>query len=124
MGSRFALAAESPLHERVRTLLLAATTADTIVTDQIDGLPSRVLRTELAVALAASSDYRAGRLSPGADTFAALRGGDIEKGVVAIGQVVGAIRDTPTCASIIDRVVRQAETIIARRAHDTVNPRI
>jgi nitronate monooxygenase len=122
MGSRFVLAAESPIHERVRELLLAATDADTIVTDQIDGLPSRVLRTDLALALAASSGYQIGDVSPGADTFSALRLGDIERGVVAIGQVVGALSDVPTCAEIVDRVVTQAEALIARRAQENVNP--
>jgi NAD(P)H-dependent flavin oxidoreductase YrpB (nitropropane dioxygenase family) len=95
---------------------------DTIVTDQIDGLPSRVLRTDLALALEAARAYRAGSVSPGADTFAALRKGDIDKGVIAIGQVVGAIDDTVSCAEIIEGAVARAEAIIARRADAIVNP--
>jgi len=122
MGSRFALAAESPIHARVRALLLAASAMDTIVTDQIDGLPSRVLRTDLALALEAARAYRVGAVSPGADTFASLRKGDIDKGVIAIGQVVGAIDDTVSCAEIIEVAVAQAEAIIARRADEIVNP--
>jgi enoyl-[acyl-carrier protein] reductase II len=122
MGSRFALSVESPMHERVRELLLASTETDTIVTDQIDGLPSRVLRTELAVALAASRDYIYGRDSPGRDTFSALRLGDLDRGVVAIGQVIGVIDNTLTCEEIIQRAVTGAEQLIARRAREIVNP--
>ena len=122
MGTRFALAAESPIHQRVRDLLLAAGENDTIVTDQIDGLPSRVLRTELALALAASSGYTAGTVSTGSDTFSSLRLGDIGRGVVAIGEVVGAINDTPACAEIVERAVAQADALIAQRARGIVSP--
>ena len=122
MGSRFALAAESPIHQRVRDLLLAASEADTIVTDQIDGLPSRVLRTELAVAIAASRGYEPGAVSPGSDTFSSLLLGDIGRGVVAIGEIVGAITDTPSCAEIVERAVAQAEELIARRAREIIPP--
>jgi hypothetical protein len=42
MGTRFALTAESPVHERVVRLLLAASESDTLVTDRVDGLPGRL----------------------------------------------------------------------------------
>jgi enoyl-[acyl-carrier protein] reductase II len=116
MGSRFALSAESPIHPKVRERLLASGASDTIVTDQIDGLPSRVLLTELSAALAVSRDYAVGRESPGRDTFAALRRGDLERGVVAIGQVVGAIDDAPPCAEIIEGVIADARRCIEARA--------
>ena len=115
MGSRFALSVESPIHRRVRDLLLASSASDTLVTDQIDGLPSRVLRTELALALAAAHVHDGGTDSPGRDTFSALRLGDLERGVVAIGQVIGVIDDTLTCAEIVARAVIDAEQLIARR---------
>jgi enoyl-[acyl-carrier protein] reductase II len=116
MGSRFALSVESPIHSTVRDLLLASSAADTIVTDQIDGLPSRVLGTELARAIAASGDYADGVASRGSDTFSALIRGELDRGVVAIGQVIGTIRDTPTCAEIVQRVVSVARALIAGRA--------
>jgi enoyl-[acyl-carrier protein] reductase II len=116
MGSRFALSVESPIHSAVRDLLLASSASDTIVTDQIDGLPSRVLRTELARAIAASHDYADGVESRGRDTYSALRRGDLGRGVVAIGQVIGMIDDMPTCAEIVQGVVSAARELIARRA--------
>jgi enoyl-[acyl-carrier protein] reductase II len=116
MGSRFALSVESPIHSTVRDLLLASSASDTIVTDQIDGLPSRVLRTELARAIASARDYADGVESPGRDTYSALRRGDLGRGVVAIGQVIGMINDTLTCAEIVQGVVSDARELIARRA--------
>lgn len=116
MGSRFALSVESPIHSTVRDRLLSSSAADTIVTDQIDGLPSRVLGTELARAIAGSHDYADGVESRGSDTFSALIRGDLDRGVVAIGQVIGMISGTPTCAEIVQRVVSDARALIAGRA--------
>ena len=82
MGTRFAMSAESPLHADVRRRLQAAGEHDTIVTDRIDGLPSRVLDTPLARAIAASAAVGDASSGPGRDTFAALRLGDLERGVV------------------------------------------
>lgn len=38
--------------------------------------------------------------------------GDLENGVVPFGQVVGRIRDLPTCKEVIERTVAEAEEII------------
>ncbi len=41
-----------------------------------------------------------------------LDDGDLENGVVPFGQVVGRIRDLPTCKEVIERTVAEAEDII------------
>jgi enoyl-[acyl-carrier protein] reductase II len=41
-----------------------------------------------------------------------LDDGDLENGVVPFGQVVGRIRDLPTCKELIERTVAEAEEII------------
>jgi NAD(P)H-dependent flavin oxidoreductase YrpB (nitropropane dioxygenase family) len=41
-----------------------------------------------------------------------LSQGDLENGVVPFGQVVGRIRDLPTCKEVIERIVSEAEQII------------
>ncbi|MDD5289129.1 MAG: nitronate monooxygenase [Dehalococcoidales bacterium] len=40
--------------------------------------------------------------------------GDEDAGVLAIGQVIGGIRDVPTCKELIERIVAQAETTAAK----------
>lgn len=44
---------------------------------------------------------------------AALVDGDPDSGVMASGQVVGLIDDLPSCATLIDRIVAEAETVLA-----------
>lgn len=41
-----------------------------------------------------------------------MQDGDLEKGVVPFGQVVGRIRDLPTCKEVIESTVAEAEGII------------
>jgi enoyl-[acyl-carrier protein] reductase II len=41
-----------------------------------------------------------------------LDSGDLENGVIPFGQVVGRIRDLPTCKELIERMVAEAEDII------------
>jgi len=41
-----------------------------------------------------------------------LDDGDLENGVVPFGQVVGRIRDLPTCKELIERTVAEAEEVI------------
>lgn len=51
MGTRFLLTAESPVPGNVKQVYLDKTVTDTVVTTAIDGVPQRVLRTELAETL-------------------------------------------------------------------------
>ena len=45
MGTRFLLTRESPVSDAVKRRYLAASVTDTVVTDALDGVPQRVLRT-------------------------------------------------------------------------------
>jgi NAD(P)H-dependent flavin oxidoreductase YrpB (nitropropane dioxygenase family) len=65
MGTRFLLTRESPVAAAVKDVYLAKSVTDTVVTTQVDGVPHRVLRTELVDALErsgrAASLWRAAR---------------------------------------------------------------
>jgi enoyl-[acyl-carrier protein] reductase II len=54
MGTRFALAAESPMHRRVKEFAFGCSEQDTIYTDKIDGMGTRFLKTERVAAMARS----------------------------------------------------------------------
>src|SRR6202522_2926255 len=58
MGTRFLLTADSPVADAVKAIYLAADVTGTVVTTKVDGVPHRVLRTELTDRL-----DRAGRLA-------------------------------------------------------------
>jgi nitronate monooxygenase len=45
----------------------------------------------------------------------ALETGDLDAGLIWAGQIQGLIHDIPTCAELLDRIVREAEAIIAAR---------
>jgi NAD(P)H-dependent flavin oxidoreductase YrpB (nitropropane dioxygenase family) len=60
MGTRFLLTSDSAVSEAVKTVYLSKGVTDTVVTREVDGMPHRVLRTELVDALEKSR--AAGRL--------------------------------------------------------------
>jgi len=41
--------------------------------------------------------------------------GDADEGIWSAGQVQGLIHDIPTCAELVSRIMREAETIIRSR---------
>jgi NAD(P)H-dependent flavin oxidoreductase YrpB (nitropropane dioxygenase family) len=59
MGTRFLLTSDSTVPDAVKARYLAATVRDVTVTRAVDGLPHRMLRTDLGVALERSGRIRA-----------------------------------------------------------------
>jgi NAD(P)H-dependent flavin oxidoreductase YrpB (nitropropane dioxygenase family) len=45
---------------------------------------------------------------------AAMQDGRPDLGVMASGQVVGMIEDLPSCAELIERIMAEAEKVLAR----------
>lgn len=58
MGTRFLLTSDSPVPEAVKRHYLTKSVADTVVTKQVDGVPHRVLRSDLVDALESESAPR------------------------------------------------------------------
>lgn len=59
MGTRFLLTEESTVPDEIKQAYLARSVDDTVVTRKVDGLPHRVLRTELVESLERSSSLTA-----------------------------------------------------------------
>jgi NAD(P)H-dependent flavin oxidoreductase YrpB (nitropropane dioxygenase family) len=155
MGTRFLLTSESTVPDVVKRAYLERGVTDTVVTRQVDGVPHRVLRTELVEHLerggtltslpravrnafafkrlsgtswqALMSEGLAMRKNQGlswsqvvmaANTpmllKAAMVDGRVDLGVMSSGQVVGVIDDLPTVAELIDRIVSEADAVLAR----------
>ncbi|MEV6930651.1 nitronate monooxygenase [Dactylosporangium sp. NPDC051485] len=75
MGTRFLLTADSPIAEDVKRRYLAATVTDTVVTDALDGVPQRVLKTPFVEELAGrSAGWRLARAVGSARAFRRLTG--------------------------------------------------
>jgi NAD(P)H-dependent flavin oxidoreductase YrpB (nitropropane dioxygenase family) len=157
MGTRFLLTRESTVPEEVKRLYLGFGLDGTVVTTRVDGMPHRVLRTELvrglegagplrglarAVANAArfrgvsglswpamireglamrhGRDLTWAQVLMAANTPMLLRAGLVQgrtdAGVLASGQVVGALKDLPSCDELISDIVAQAAGILAALA--------
>jgi NAD(P)H-dependent flavin oxidoreductase YrpB (nitropropane dioxygenase family) len=58
MGTRFLLTSDSPVPQSVKDVYLSKSVTETVVTKQVDGVPHRVLRSELVDQLEASSTPR------------------------------------------------------------------
>ncbi|MEU9226409.1 nitronate monooxygenase [Streptomyces massasporeus] len=155
MGTRFLLTSDSTVPDAVKARYLAATVRDVTVTRAVDGLPHRMLRTELVAALEDSGRARAlVRAVRAAAGFRRLSGltwpqlvrdglalrhgkelswsqvllaantpmllksamvdGRTDLGVMASGQVAGVIGDLPSCAELVERIVKEADETLAR----------
>jgi NAD(P)H-dependent flavin oxidoreductase YrpB (nitropropane dioxygenase family) len=55
MGTRFLLTSDSPVPQQVKELYLSKSVTDTVVTKQVDGVPHRVLLSDLVEALEGAS---------------------------------------------------------------------
>ncbi|MCX4739794.1 NAD(P)H-dependent flavin oxidoreductase [Streptomyces antibioticus] len=150
MGTRFLLTSDSTVPDAVKARYLAATVRDVTVTRAVDGLPHRMLRTDLVAALEDAGRVRALlHAVRGAAGFRRLSGltwrqlvhdglalrhgkelswsqvllavntpmllrsamvdGRTDLGVMAAGQVAGVIDDLPSCAELVERIMREAE---------------
>lgn len=153
MGTRFLLTSDSTVPDAVKARYLAATVRDVTVTRAVDGLPHRMLRTDLVATMERSGRARAlahavrraagfRRLSGltwrrmvrdglamkhgkelswsqvllAANTPMLLRAAMVEGrtdlGVMASGQVAGVIDDLPSCAELVERVMKEAEEVL------------
>jgi NAD(P)H-dependent flavin oxidoreductase YrpB (nitropropane dioxygenase family) len=116
MGTRFLLTSDSPVPDAVKRLYLAAGLDGTVVTTRVDGMPLRVLRTSMVDQLLATR----GRAVMAADVPVLLRAamvdGRTDLGLMSSGQVAGVIDDLPSCAELIEAIVRDAEAGLERIA--------
>ncbi|GAA4553033.1 nitronate monooxygenase family protein [Pseudonocardia xishanensis] len=125
MGTRFMATVESGIHQNVKDRLVEASERDT-------QLIFRQLRNTARVADNAVSREVVEKLNNGAqfedirDLVAGARGvkvyetGDLDHGIWSAGMVQTLIRDIPTCAELVSRIVRDAEEIITSRLADII----
>ncbi|WP_327314371.1 NAD(P)H-dependent flavin oxidoreductase [Streptomyces sp. NBC_01235] len=155
MGTRFLLTSDSTVPDAVKARYLAATVKDVTVTRAVDGLPHRMLRTDLVASLEHSTRAKAllhavrraagfrklsgltwrrlvrdglamrhgkdltwSQVLLAANTPMLLRSAMVEGrtdlGVMASGQVAGVIDDLPSCAELVERIMKEADQVRER----------
>jgi enoyl-[acyl-carrier protein] reductase II len=117
IGSRFAATAESSAHDAFKRAIVGAGAGDTRLVlkkhlpvrilrnpffEQVDALEARGASVEELRALLGKGRARRGMFE-----------GDLEAGELEIGQASGLIEDIPTCAQLVERLVREYEQAVA-----------
>jgi NADH:quinone reductase (non-electrogenic) len=120
MGTRFLCTVESPIHERIKEQIVAQDEHATELIFRQLGNTSRVARNTISEEVV-GIEKGGGTFNDIRDLVAGARGrkvyeeGDPEAGVWSVGLVQGLIDDCPTVAELIDRIVTEADQIIAER---------
>ena len=125
MGTRFMATVEAPVHDNVKQALVDLSERDTDLILRTLRNTARVARNAISADIirilddgGAFEDVR--ELVAGARGRTVYETGDLDAGIWTAGMVVGLIRDIPTCAELVSRMVAEAEQLIASAAAQTV----
>lgn len=128
MGTRFCATQEAPIHEKVKQFIVGNDECATNLIFRRFKNTGRVARNSISdevVEISLRPDAAFKDIQPlvaGARGRAALESGDVEGGLIWAGQVQGLIHDIPDCKTLIDRIVGDAEAIIANRLAGLLAP--
>lgn len=121
MGTRFCATVEAPIHERIKQFIVDNDERSTNLIFRKFHNTGRVAKNSVSnqvVEISQAPDAVFEDIRPlvsGAKGREALETGHLDAGLVWAGQVQGLIRDIPTCAELLARMVAEAETIIRSR---------
>jgi len=121
MGTRFMATRECPMPDAVKEKMVASPETETVLVMQSLQNPSRALRTPWTEKILEMESKGATleELIPMISGQAGQGGwqaGDVDKGILPVGQAVGRIKDVPTVAELMERVIGEATA-----AKDTLN---
>lgn len=121
MGTRFVATQETPIHPAVKQAILDHNETDTTLIMRTLRNTERVLNNETARTVVEIESTGTATIQDLIPYVSGHRGleevvqkGNVEGGTVAVGQVLGLIHDIPTVAELIERIMREAEEIIAK----------
>ena len=131
MGTRFLATREAPVHAKVKQAILSATELDTRLIMRPLRNTERVLNNAAVERLLAKEQSQGGAITF-ADIFEEVAGvypkvmidGDLDAGAWSCGMVAGLIHDLPTCRELIDRIIREAESLIRGRLEGMLAGRV
>ncbi len=127
MGTRFMCTDESPIHRNIKEAIVAASEVDTELIFRSLRNTARVARNSISqevVEILSSG----GKFEDVRDLVAGVRGravfdsGDPEAGIWTAGTVQGLIHDIPTVGELVERIVTEAEALIAGRLAGLLDP--
>jgi NADH:quinone reductase (non-electrogenic) len=120
MGTRFCATLEAPIHENIKQMMVEKTERDTNLIFRTLHNTGRCLKNSVSDEVVTMERRPGGvefkeihHLVAGARGRQALETGDVEGGLVWGGQVVALIDDVPSCAVLIQRIVRECRERLA-----------
>ncbi|QIG55388.1 nitronate monooxygenase [Altererythrobacter sp. BO-6] len=121
MGTRFIATKEAPVHENVKKAIVAASELDTRLVMRPLRNTERVMTNDAVEELLRIEKEKGADLKF-EDIIEQVAGvyprimmeGDMDAGAWSCGMVAGLINDIPTCKELIDRIMQEAEDILAR----------
>lgn len=127
MGTRFMCTEESPIHRNIKEAIVAASEVDTELIFRSLRNTARVARNsishEVVEILSSGGKFQDVRhLVAGARGRAVFDSGDPEAGIWTAGTVQGLIHDVPTVGELVERIVTEAEALIAGRLTGLLDP--
>ncbi len=120
VGTRFAASAESSAHEGFKRAMLEASASDTALLLR-KLIPVRVIKNDWAARVAAAESAGAGEkelleLLGEKRSRLGMFEGDVKEGELEIGQVVGALKDLPGAAEIVEKMAKECVETLRRAA--------
>lgn len=125
MGTRFLATKEAPVHDNVKQAILEASELDTRLIMRPLRNTERVLANP-AVETLLQTEREVGTAIKFEDIEAEVAGvyprvmeqGEVDTGAWSCGMVAGLINDIPTCKELIDRIMAEADQLIAQRLEE------
>jgi NAD(P)H-dependent flavin oxidoreductase YrpB (nitropropane dioxygenase family) len=122
MGTRFIATKEAPVHANVKQALVKATELDTRLVMRPLRNTERVLKND-AVERLLEKERALGPKIKFEDILPEVAGvyprimkkGEMDAGAWSCGMVIGLIHDVPAVKELVERTIREAETIISQR---------
>lgn len=121
MGTRFMVTQEAPVHDNIKQALVNASERDTRLMFRTMRNTARVFANDISNEVVAMERREGGatfddirHLVKGTRGREAMATGAVQDGVVSAGQVIGLIEDIPSCAELIERMVRECREALAR----------
>ena len=113
MGTRFMATKECPMPDSVKEKMVASPETETVLVMQSIQNPARALRTPWTEKILEMEGQGAtlDDLIPYITGEAAKGGwhvGDVDKGILPVGQAIGRVKDIPTVAEFVERTVNEA----------------
>ncbi|MHA1267604.1 MAG: NAD(P)H-dependent flavin oxidoreductase [Candidatus Helarchaeota archaeon] len=114
MGTRFIATKESDFIQGAKDVIVKAGDQDTVVTQGLIGhmrywrnYVSLELQKKVNSGLPEEEIMRHEGIG-----FLTMKNGDVENGLLPMGEIAGRINDIPSCKELIDRIIRDAEKLL------------